>query len=49
MRACVCVCKSHIYINGINGNLDTTENKNNELENRSREIFQIEVQRRKKD
>lgn len=37
------------YLNGISGSLDTTENKDNELKNRSREISQRDIQRRKKD
>ena len=34
------------YFNGINGSLDTTEDKSNKPENRSREIIQIGLQRR---
>lgn len=37
------------YCNGVNGSLDTTDDKNNELKNRSREIIQIEIRRREKD
>lgn len=37
------------YLNGISGSLDATENKDNELKNRSREISQRDIQRRKKD
>lgn len=37
------------HFNGINSSLDTREDKNNKLENRSREIIQIGVNKEEKD
>lgn len=37
------------YCNGTNGSLDTTDDKNNKIKNRSREIIQTGIRRREKD